>query len=158
MVQNVIFGFNYFRFSSRKTQNQRKLAKTITHFTIQFCSKNLTHLTDLNSLNIVKIILCNTGKNITHLISSPANMFLVCVGKKYLHCIIFKRPKTRFLKHLEIKWLYIPVNFCEKILFQRVRKLLSGGLVGWVGWWLNNFLKEAHCLVLVKCFTNFYFN
>ena len=45
------FFFN-FRFSSRRSQSQQRLAKKITHFTIQFCSKNLTHFMDLNSLDI----------------------------------------------------------------------------------------------------------
>ena len=44
--------FFNFRFSSRKSQNQQKLAKKITHFTIHFCSKNLTHFTNLNSIDI----------------------------------------------------------------------------------------------------------
>ena len=34
-----------FRFSNRKSQRQQTLAKKITHFTIQFRSKNLTHFT-----------------------------------------------------------------------------------------------------------------
>ena len=46
-----------FRFSGRKSQNQQKPAKRITYITIQFCSKNLTYFTNLNLLNIIKIIL-----------------------------------------------------------------------------------------------------
>ena len=41
-----------FRFSSRKSQSQQKLTKKVTHFTIQFRSKHLTHFTELNSLDI----------------------------------------------------------------------------------------------------------
>ena len=37
-----------------KVSKSTKLAKKITHFTIQFRSKNLTHFTNLNSLNITK--------------------------------------------------------------------------------------------------------
>ena len=44
--------FKNFRFSSRKSQRQQKLAKKITHFTKQFSLKNLTHFTNLNSLDI----------------------------------------------------------------------------------------------------------
>ena len=44
------FFFN-FRFSSRKSKSQQKLAKKIIHFTIQFLSKNLTHFMKLNSLD-----------------------------------------------------------------------------------------------------------
>ena len=38
--------------SSRKSQSQQKLVKKITHFSILFRSKNLTHFTNLNSLDI----------------------------------------------------------------------------------------------------------
>ena len=44
--------FLIFRFSSRKSRNQQKLAKTFTHFTIQFHSKHLTQLINLNPLEI----------------------------------------------------------------------------------------------------------
>ena len=48
------FFFN-FKFSSRKSQNQQKLAKKITHFTIQFHSKNLIYFMNLNlSLNEIE--------------------------------------------------------------------------------------------------------
>ena len=48
------FFFN-FKFSSRKSQNQQKLAKKITHFTIQFHSKNLISFMNLNlSLNEIE--------------------------------------------------------------------------------------------------------
>ena len=40
--------FFYFRFS----QCHQKLEKMMTRFTIYFCSKNLTHFTNLNSLDI----------------------------------------------------------------------------------------------------------
>ena len=43
--RNVSFNF---RCSSRKSQNQQKLAKKITHFTMQFRSKKLIHLMNLN--------------------------------------------------------------------------------------------------------------
>ena len=41
-----------FKFSRRKSQSQQKPAKKFTHFTIQFCSQNLTHFMKLNSLDI----------------------------------------------------------------------------------------------------------
>ena len=52
--------FFNFRFFSIKSQSQAKLAKKITHFTIQFRSKNHNHFT-----NLMKIICSrNTAKNI----------------------------------------------------------------------------------------------
>ena len=47
-----VFFFSIFRFSSRKSQSQQKLAKNITHFTMQFRSKNLTHFRNFNSFDI----------------------------------------------------------------------------------------------------------
>ena len=41
-----------FRFSSKKSQSQQKLAKKIAHFTIQFRSRNITHFTKLDSLDV----------------------------------------------------------------------------------------------------------
>ena len=45
------FLFN-FRFSSRKSQSQQKVANEITYFTIRFHSKNLAHFMNLNPLDI----------------------------------------------------------------------------------------------------------
>ena len=84
MIQNVIFGILFlkilfwlysflvfaqmyqrksseflfdFRFSSRNSQSQQKLAKKIAHFTIQFRLKNITHFTNLDSLDIENDVL-----------------------------------------------------------------------------------------------------
>ena len=51
LVDTISFFFN-FGFSSRKSQSQQKLAKKTIYFTTQFCSKNLTHLTNLSSFEI----------------------------------------------------------------------------------------------------------
>ena len=44
--------FLNFRFSSRNSQSQQKLAKKITHFTIKFRAKNLSYFMNLNSVDI----------------------------------------------------------------------------------------------------------
>ena len=54
-----------FRFSGRKSQSQQKLARKITHFTIQFRSKFITHFTKLSSLSIIKMYSRNTAKDLT---------------------------------------------------------------------------------------------
>ena len=46
-----------FRFSSRKSQSQQKLAKKITQFWIRFNSKHLTYFMNLKSLDIENIML-----------------------------------------------------------------------------------------------------
>ena len=110
-----IFFFN-FRFSSRKSQSQQKLAKKITHFTIQFCSKNLSHFTNLNSLDIENNILSQHSQKPFWLYKFSANMFLVSVWcqKKYLYCTLSCRQRTKFLKHFESKCLYISIYLLEK--------------------------------------------
>ena len=60
-------------------------------------------------------------------------------------------------------FMYISLR---KFLFERSSKILSvgmggvggGGGGGGGGWRLNNFLKAARCLALVKWFTIFHFN
>ena len=76
--------------------------------------------------------------------------------KKHLHCTISWHLRTTFLKHSESKCLYISVYLSNKFLYQRRIKILSGDMGGWGR--LNNFLKVAYCLSLVKCFTIFHFN
>ena len=88
-----------------------------------------------------KIYSRNTAKNVSD-----------WCEKKHLHCNIFRRPKTVFSEQFESKYLYIPVNLCSKILFQRRRKLLSGFYLG------DNSLLVDRCLGLVQCFKNFQFN
>ena len=72
------FFFLNFRFSSRKSQSQQKLAKKITHFTIQFHSTILrtsTHFT-------LKIMSSrNTAKSLSDFANFPADMFLFGVRK-----------------------------------------------------------------------------
>ena len=57
---DIIRVFFNFRFSSRKFQGQQKLAKKTAHFTTQFCSKNVTHFTNLDSLDIENNMLPQT--------------------------------------------------------------------------------------------------
>ena len=81
----------------------------------------------------------------------PANMFLVGV-RKAIYTAPFLDTKElhsrSFGKANICIFLYV---FVKKVLFRRHRKLLSGG-------GLNNFLKAARCLDVVKCFKKFYFN
>ena len=118
-------GFFYdFRFSNRKSQSQQKLEKKITHFTIQFRSKNLIHCTNLNSLDIENNMLPKHRQKPFSLYKF-SGMFLFGVNKKNLHCTISWRPRTAFLEHIESKCLYISVYLCKKILSDGV-----GG--GWI--------------------------
>ena len=76
-------------------------------------------------------------------------MCFCLVSEKTLHCTISLRRGTAFLKHFESKFL--DLNFVPKTCSKdAVRFYLVG--------WLNNFLKVARCLCLIKCFTIFHFN
>ena len=142
MIQNVIFGILFlkilfwacnffifvemfprtsseflfnFRFSSRKSQSQQKLAKKITHFTIQFRSKNLTHFTNLNSFEIENNMLPKHSQKTFSVYKFSSKHVSVWCQKKHLHCTISWRPRTAFLKHFESKCLYISVYLRKKI-------------------------------------------
>ena len=54
-----------------------------------------------------------------------------------------------FWKYLETKCLYIPVNLRKMIFVTETQEALI---------WLNNSLKAARCLDLVKCFKIFHFD
>ena len=160
-VDIISFFFFNFRFSIRKSQSQQKLAKKITHFTIQFCSKNLTHFTNLNSLDIENNMLPQRGQKIFWLYKFSANMFLFGVWKIFVQHH-FLTPKNCILeanwKQMSVLFLYISLR---KFLFQRRGKVLSGE--GWDGggwiislrqlavWTLQNILQF---FVLIDIFDN----
>ena len=105
--QRVFFDF---RFSSRKSQSQQKLAKKSTYFTIQFHSNNLTHFTNLTTQLTLKITCSrNTAKNLSHFTDFPANMFLFGVKKKIFALHHFLAPKNCIVEAL---WKQISAYFC----------------------------------------------
>ena len=82
---------------------------------------------------------CNTVKKLTHFPNFPANVFLVGVKKKHLHCTISRCLRTGFSKHSESKCLYILVNFCKKIFVPKMfEAFIWWGREIWVIslWWL----------------------
>ena len=110
--------FFNFRFSSRKSQSQQKPTKNISHFAIQFLSKNLIYLMNLN------LILNGYENNMLPQHSRnhfPANMFLFGVRKKNCrNCEVpyLDTQKLRqFLKHFEGKCLYISLYLRKKKFF-----------------------------------------
>ena len=130
--------------------------KKITHFTIQFRSKNLTHFTNLNSFEIENNMLPkHSQKTFSVYKFSNRNVSVWC-QKKHFHCTISWRPRTTFLRHLESRCLYISVNLPKKCSLQRRSKILCGGMRG--GERLNKFLKAARCLGFVNGFTIFQIN
>ena len=111
------------------------------------------YLTNLNSLNIVKNILPPAAQSNTLLnLQIFQQKCFWLVSEKRICDLPFLDVQEI---HFQGTWqenvcifLYISVR---KLLFQRRRKLLSGG-------GLNNFLKIARCFGLEKCFKNFNFN
>ena len=92
-----------FRFSSRKSQNQQKLAKKINYLKIQFRSKNLTYFMNFSSLKIVKIIPLQHSQKPYSLNFSSKNKNKKQQQLKKTHCTLSRRPRTAFSKHLESK-------------------------------------------------------
>ena len=112
---DIIRVFLNFRFSSKKYQSPQKLAKKFTHFTIQFHSKNLTHFTNLNSLDIESNMLPQHSQKPFWLYKYSSKHISVWCQKEHLHCTISWRPRNSFLKHFERKCLYVSAYLCKKI-------------------------------------------
>ena len=137
---------------ARKFQSLQKLAKKITHFTIQFHSKNLTHFMNLNLIDSEKSILSQHNQKPLSLYKFSSK-HLVGVRKNICTVAFLDFQELHSQSTLKANFsifLYISIS---KLLFQRRSKLLSG-LVGR----LNNFLKAARYSGFVKCSTILHFN
>ena len=111
----------------QKVAKLTKTSKKITHFTIPFRSKNLTHFTNLSSLDIESNMLSQySQKNFWIYKFSGKHVCLWC-QKKYLHYSISWRPGTAFLKQFEIEWLYISLYLRKKTFLQTRSKVLLVG-------------------------------
>ena len=100
----------YSRFSSRESQRQQRLVKKITHFTIQFRSKNLTHFTNFSSLDIENNRLSKHCQKSFSLYKFSSKHVSVWWQKKHLHCTIsLLTPKNCILKGI---WKQMSVYFC----------------------------------------------
>ena len=85
---DIIRFFLIFSLPSRKSQSQQQLAKKITHFTIQFRSKHLTHFANLNSLDIENNMLPQHSQKPFWLYKFSSKHVSVWCQKKYFGCII----------------------------------------------------------------------
>ena len=140
-------------FVAENLKANKNQQKKITHFIIQFCSRKLTYFTNLNSFETENNMPPKHSQKTSPVYKFRSKNFSVWC---HLHCTISWHSRTPFLKPFKSKCLYISVYLSKKFLFQRLMKILSGGMGGWGR--LNNFFKEACCLGLVKCFTIFHFN
>ena len=108
---------------------------------------------NLNSLDIENNMLLQHSQKLFWIYEkfSSKHVSVWCQKKTFvLHR--FLTHKTAFLKHFERKCPFISVYPRKK----RRSKILSDG--GWVVGKLNNFIKAARFLSLVKCFAIFHFN
>ena len=102
------FRFTDFRFSRTEFQSQQKLAKKVTHFTIQFHPKKLNYFTKLNSFDIENNMLAQHSQKPFWLYKFSSKHVSVWCQKKKLHCTI-----SWSLNHiLEALWKQMSVYFC----------------------------------------------
>ena len=106
---DIISLFFNFRFSSRKSQSQQKLAKKITHFTIAFCSKTSLILRTSTHLTLKMICSLSIAKNLSDFTNFKQTCFCL-VSEKIIVLHYFLTPKNCILEAL---WKYISVsNVC----------------------------------------------
>ena len=80
--------FFYSRIYSRKSQNQQKPGKKITHFTIQFRLKSLTHFTNLNSFETGNNMLPKQSQKAFSVQKFSSKYVSVWCQEDHLHCTI----------------------------------------------------------------------
>ena len=103
-------------FLAESRKARQKLIKKITHFAMQFRSKNLTHFTNLNSHDIENIMLSQHSQK-PYFTSFLANIFLFGVRKN-----IYTAP---FLNAQELhSWSTLKASICI-FLYVSLRKLFS---------------------------------
>ena len=132
---DIIRVFFNFRYSSRKSQSQQKLAKKITLFTVSF--KKPRSFYKPHSLDI------DNSSDICGFTNFLTKTFLLGVRKNI--------SIASFLDAQEVhSWRTLKANVCiflhiswRKCLFQRRSEILSAGKL--YGERLNNFLKAALC-------------
>ena len=102
---DIIRVFLFFWFSSREPRRQQKLAKKITHFSIQSFSKDLTHFKNLNSLDIENNMQSQRSQKPFSLYKFSSQHFSVWCQKK--------RWQASFKELQELhSWSTLKVNVC----------------------------------------------
>ena len=100
-----------FRIFSRKSRSQQKQAKRITHFAMQFRTKNLTYFKKLNSLDIEYAPPTQLKTSVKF---SSKHVFVWCQKRTFeLHH--FLTPKAAYFKRFESKCPYISVYLRKKM-------------------------------------------
>ena len=95
--------------ANNKNQQERSLILQLSF------SRNLTHITNLNSLDIENNML---SKHLSYFTDFPANMFLFGIRKNICDSLT---PRSAFLKHFESKCLHIYVYLPEKMFVPKTQ-------------------------------------
>ena len=109
---NIIRVFLNFRFSSRKSQHQQKIAKKITYSIVQFLSKNVTN-NKLNMGPFKKYVTCITAFLLHSILSHFVNFFL-SVPLRYLLNFTKKLKNERKDDFLHIMYLLQCIALCQR--------------------------------------------
>ena len=129
-----------FRFFSRKSQSQQKLAKNIIYFTMQLYTKTSLIWQPQLTQHRTKYTPATQPKTHSLYKFSNKHVSVWCQKKAFaLH------QRTAFSKHWESKCLYISIYLRERMFVPATQEALSGR-------GLNNFLKAARYLDLVISF------
>ena len=156
IIKVFFFFFFWFQFFQQKVSKPTKIIDKDHLFCNSLPQKNSLILRTSTHLTLKIFCYRNTAKNLSHFTNFPANMFLFGVRKKNCNgpfLDIHELHSSSTLKANICIFLYISLR---KFLFQRRSKTSSGGIGG--GWRLNNFVKAAPCLDIVKCFTMLHLN
>ena len=128
---DIIRVFFYFRFSNRKSQSQQKLAKKITHCTIQLHAKNLTYFFWTPTHLILKAICSHNAAKTFDFTTFPANMFLFGVIKDICTTVFLDAQEPHSWSNLKPNVCIFPYISVKTCLFQRRSKILLLGLDWW---------------------------
>ena len=120
--------FFLFQNLSQKISEPIKTSKKITHFTIQFRSRNLTHFMNLSSFEIGNNMPPNTAKKLSQFTNFPAKMFLFGV-RKYIFTAPF--PDGQEL----LSWSTLKANICIFLYISLKNFLFQRDFIWWYGEW-----------------------
>ena len=122
---DIISGVSFnFKFSSRKSESQQKLAKKWIILEYSFAQKTSLILRISTHLTLKRICSCNTAKNLSDFTNFPGKPFLFGVREKICTAPFLDAPKLHFWSTLKASvnvriFLYISIR---KFFFQRRNK------------------------------------
>ena len=135
--------FYNFRFSSRKSQHQQKLAKKITYFPGQFRSEKVTVLRTSTHLTLKIICSRNTANSLSDYKNFPANMFLFGARKNISTSSFLDVHELHFWKTLQANVIIFPYISLKKCPTDVINFYLMGVRLGEN--WINSLRQLTFC-------------